>query len=247
MVLGISGVYGHQRQVAPVLAAAGRNRRECLSLCQHIGREDVRDLMRMDGDHGDRLLAGQRAEHLEHLGPRQAVTRGARWLNLDKVAIPGTVPERLVNDQFRLASLHRLDSEGAVLQHPKDPEDRFRALLENLYHPRGVGWASRLVRGEGFRQDPVADARGSTVAARLPDCHDWRNRTLIVGRPGKQATFRVATVYFQYRHMGQGSWTNVPLALLFQQALILQVAQEVLQPDAVIATQRERLGDLALS
>ena len=47
--------------------------------------------------------------------------------------------------------------------------------------------------------------------------------------------------------MGQGAGARQPLALLGQQALVLQVAQHVLQPDAVVALQREGLGDVALA
>src|SRR5262249_37641568 len=38
-----------------------------------------------------------------------------------------------------------------------------------------------------------------------------------------------------------------PFAILADQPLVLELAQDVLQPDAVIALERKRLGDLALA
>ena len=62
--------------VAPVLATGHGGRAGGFRLGEHAGGKDVRDVVGMDGDHRDRLLAGQRAEHRR--APCRAAGRSGR-------------------------------------------------------------------------------------------------------------------------------------------------------------------------
>ncbi len=195
---------------------------------EHLGREDMRDVVRVDGDHGDRLFAGQRAEYRKHLGARQAVAGGADRLDLDQVAAPGAVAKFLVDDEFGLAPLHRLDAERPIRQRAKDAEHRVVALLEYLHHPAGVGGAGRSVGGEGLGQNAVADARSlpAIAATRNADRHHrWRAVAVVIARMRQKHAVLVAAENVEHRDMGQGAGARQPLALLRQQALVLQIAQ----------------------
>ena len=110
------------------------------------GREDMRDVVRVDGDHRDRLLAGQRSQHGDDLAARQAVAAGARRLDLDEVAILGVAAEFRLDDQLGLPAFDRLDPERAVLERAEDAEHGVLALLEDLHDAAGIGRAGRSRR-----------------------------------------------------------------------------------------------------
>ena len=88
----------------------------------------MRDVVGVDGDHRDRLLAGQRAEHRQHLGARQAVAAGRHLLDLDEIAGLGVVQEFRLDDQFGLAPLDRLDAQRPVVATRSTPSTASRAL-----------------------------------------------------------------------------------------------------------------------
>jgi hypothetical protein len=66
-------------------------------------------------------------------------------------------------------------------------------------------------------------------------------------RPRQQTAIGVARVDLKHADGRQAAGMRQPLALARQHAFILQFAQNVLQPDAILALQRKRLGDLALA
>ena len=68
VVLGIGGIDGDQRQVAPILAPGQRGGPARIRLLEHVGGKDMRDAMGVDGDQADRVLAPERAEPLRRRG-----------------------------------------------------------------------------------------------------------------------------------------------------------------------------------
>ncbi|MNT93673.1 hypothetical protein D3C72_2352050 [compost metagenome] len=83
MVLGVGRVDGHERQGAPVFTL--RHVGRCCGFClvHYRLRENVRDAVRIDGDHGDRLFAGDRADDIQHLRTCQAKTVAAQDVGFD--------------------------------------------------------------------------------------------------------------------------------------------------------------------
>ena len=63
-----------------------------------------------------------------------------------------------------------------------------------------------------------------------------------LGRMRQQDAVAVAAKNVEHGDMGQGADAGQPLALLGQHALVLQVAQKVLQPDAVVARSANALA-----
>ena len=122
-----------------------RRRLGRLGLGQHLGRKDVRDVVRVDGDHRDRLLAGQRAEHRD--APCRAAGRsGRRDAGSTSTRSPCLAP---------FAELRCRRSAPAGGARParcgtcrpratrKTPSTASRALLEHLHDAAGIGRARR--------------------------------------------------------------------------------------------------------
>ena len=174
MVLGVGRIDGDQRQrrASPRGCAMVAGLAASASASTSVGK-DVRDVVRVDGDHRDRLLAGQRAEHLRCTSAaRQAVAAGLRRLDLDEIAVLGAVADVRVDDQLRLAPLDRLDAERAVVEHARNtPSTASAALLEHLHDAAGIGRAG-LGRRSGkifaSTRSPMPGA-GPLAAARRAD------------------------------------------------------------------------------
>ena len=248
MVLGVGRIDCEERQVAKILAA-GHDSGFCrLGFGKHVLREDVRDFVRVDGDHRNRLLRGQRSQHLDHPSARQAVPAGRRLLDLDQIALFRAVEIVSRDGHLRLATLDRFDSEGAVVGLPEHAEHGFRALLEYLHHAAGVGRAFSLVRGEGLCQHAVAYA-GRRAAAGWAQRNDRRLAKALVPftRPRQKPAVRVARIDLEHADMRQAARAREALAFPVEQALVLKLAQRILQPGAVVALQRKGLGYLALA
>src|SRR5690606_6392984 len=105
-------------------------------------------------------------ENGEHPGARQSQPRGVLWFHLDQIATLCSVLISLIDNQFRLPPLDRLDAEASILECSQDTENRPIPLLENLHDARGIGGTLFRFCGKSLGQNPVADAGGWAVARR---------------------------------------------------------------------------------
>ena len=122
----------------------------------------------MDGDHRDRLLAGQRADHRDHLAARQPVAAGPRAAR----PRPGRLLRRRCGSSGSTTSSGWRRSTGSIRKVPSlgarsTPSTASLALVEDLHHPRRVGGAGRLAGREHLGQHAVADARRRILVHRV--------------------------------------------------------------------------------
>ena len=88
VVLGVGRIDGDQRQLAPVLAPASAAGAAASASASAARRKDMRDAVRVDGDHAHGALALERAQPLVHPRRRQAETALAcGHLDRDQLAV----------------------------------------------------------------------------------------------------------------------------------------------------------------
>ena len=176
MVLGRLGVDGEEGEGAPVLtleilALAQADGRSGLRLGQHVGREDMADVVRMDGDEADGLLGGRIGDDLADLGLRQsqsvalAIALAAAHRDGDEVTVPRPLLRAGRDAQLAPAGL-LVDRQhaAALLARPKDAERRALVLRQHLDDAARVG---RVLAGDlvAMREHAVAAPRLRLVAS----------------------------------------------------------------------------------
>ena len=255
MVLGVGRIDGDQRQVAPVLAClpcvAGLTRLG-LGACTSAGKMCGMSV-RVDGDHRDRLFAGQRAQHGQHLGARQADS-AMRRAGSTSTRSPSLAPFRnsLSTTHFGLAALDRLDAERAVLQHAKDAENRRRVRFSKIFITRaGIG---RALAGSSVGNVLASTRSPMPARAVAPPDAAWKSigagpcRGLIgLGRTRQQHAVAVAAEDVEHGDMGQGADAGQPLALLGQAPSSCRSRSMSFSQMRSSPLERERLGDVALA
>ncbi len=197
MVLRIGRIDGDQRYLAPVLAMRHRRGLGRFRSLHHVLREDMRNAMRIDGDHRDRLFRGNRTDDRQNLGPRQAVTAGADDFRLDQIAVLGLADIGGLDHHFLAAPVGRQKTDFSVGDRLDHAERRILALVENLQHTRRIGRPGTILVRKNLCQDPVVDAGGRRLALRpvvgiLADQHG-RCRTRII-RPFRRTADQIAVL-----------------------------------------------------
>ncbi|MNI27144.1 hypothetical protein D3C73_808690 [compost metagenome] len=253
MVLGIGRIDGDEWHVPPVFALRHRGRLGFFRLIHHLLREDVRDAMRIDGDHRDRLFRRNGSDDREHTGARQAETTGTYGFALDQIAMLGIAQTIGLYHHFLAAPVCRQEADLAIGKFVHDAERGSATFVDHLDDACRIGGTGAILVREDLCENSVVEAggRGLTLAAvfrRLTDQHG-RCRTLVFRpfrRTADQLSILVAGGDVENRDGGQGAGTRQGFAALVDQTLVFQLAKQVLQLDARFSLQPESLGNLAL-
>ena len=112
----------------------------------------------MDGNHRDRFLALDRAQHRVHLGARKSHAAQPRGFRLDQIAILGVSGEISVDGKLLATPLDRHQPATTTGSGPEHTENQPVTAVEDLHDPRCVTCALAVLGREDPRQHPVADA-----------------------------------------------------------------------------------------
>ena len=231
--------------MTPVFALAHRLRRDGLhpfGRFDHFARKDVRDLLRMDRDHGDRFFGRDRAQHLTHARSGRAAAPAIDRLDLDQITVLRAVRLAIDHTEDIAPAISRLDTGEAVRTQAEHAQRRALAVRHDLHDPRG---RSGLVAAN-THENAVADARHQRLAPAIwQDAHAALSQ-LPLGRNANQIAVAVALDHIENGHGRKGARLVQTLAGLFQRALVLQLAKQVFERDAVLALEIERTSDVAL-
>ncbi len=117
VVLGVGRIDGDQRQLPPILAVRHRRRLGGFRLAQGIAAEHARNIVGVDSDQADGLLAGQRAERFSTTRPCGRPKRDGRDVSTrDQIAFLRTVGGAFRNGEFLAEHLlvDRLEPAAAI-------------------------------------------------------------------------------------------------------------------------------------
>src|SRR5690606_15943894 len=212
-------------------------------------RENMRDFMCVDGDHGDGLFRRQRAYHFEHFRLGQTVAAAAQRLHLDKIAILRAVGIIRVDDQFGLAALHGLNAQRAIAQLAHNTEDRTPALFEHLHDATDIGRAAVAIIRVNAGQNTITYARGDARTFLYADGDEGGRAfclVFLIGGTRDQSTLGIARKDVKHHDVRQMAGADVFLATGADRPFRFEFGKNVLQPDAMFALDVEGFRQLTL-
>ena len=250
----VLAVDGDQRHLAQVEAVAHRRRLGAFGLVERGLGELDRDVVGGDGDQAHGARVAHRPDALEYLRP--ARQRAARRLDPDDVARLGSVlvgrPNLEALPQLAVGrghQAHAVTARGFFVE----AEDLLRAAAQPADDARFVVAAAALEIG----QHAIADGGGGaaapgTMRGGLRRDLDARRRAVlllvVLARHGDQVAVAVDPHDLQHGHIGECRGIAEGLGAVGRDlARIAQVAQQLLQFDALVALEAPGAGDLALA
>ena len=189
VILGVGGIDGDEGQIAPVFAQVHGRLAGAFGLCEGVRAEFVGDVVGVDGDEADRLLALHRAQLLAHLGLGQAEALVALQVDGDEIAIDSVAFKALGNVEFAgLALFGDGDQPPAAIGQGAEYAQHLRPRLgDELDDPAHIGGRPALwiahglhaqkrpiiqagdgLAGAGLAGDPHENARGGAIFGHVP-------------------------------------------------------------------------------
>jgi hypothetical protein len=245
-ILAVDGDQGHLAQVE---AMAHRRRLGAFGLVERGLGELDRDVVGGDGDQAHGARVAHRSDALEHLGP--ARQRAACRLDPDDVARHRAVfvgrPDLEALPELAVGRTHQAHAVAAVGL-LVEAEDLLGAAAQPPDDARFVGVAAAFEIG----QHAVADGGGGAAARRLrSDLDAGRQAVLLLvvpARHGDQVAVAIDPYDLQHGHVGERGGIAEGLgAIGGDLARVAQVAQQLLEFDALVALEAPGAGDLALA
>ena len=264
VVLCVGRVDGDQRQVAKILAAGHCRGARGLGRGQRLRLEDGGNLMRVDGDQTDRLLAGVGADALRHLGRRQAEARALQDVDRDEIAVLRLALVALAYEQRApvggfLVDGEHLATRAGLRTRAKNAEHLGFPAREQLDDAAGVGRriVTQILAGGvadrlGAHQRAIAEAgvrRAGALLARHVEDDGGRAavRLVPVDRLGEQVAVAVAGEDLGDDGGGQGAGLGQAFSPSLDDAFFLHLLQDSFEADLVGTLELEGAGDLALA
>ena len=247
-VAGILAVDGDQRQLAQIEPVAQRRGPGVFRFPGGGLGELDRDVVGGDRDQADGARVAHRPDPLDHLGAARQSRAG--FLDPDDVAGLGAVavgrPHLELAAQLAVGRGHQADAAGRLLV---EAEDLLRPAAEVADDAGLVGvLAAALQRG----QHPVADGGGGRATRAVRIDLDARRGAVfffvVAARHGQQVAVLVDAHDLQYGDVGQCFGILECLGAVGGDiAAVAEVAQELLELDALVAFQSVGARDLALA
>jgi hypothetical protein len=238
VVLRVGRIDRHELEAAPVFAP-GKLRGLCgIGFSQHVLRKDVRNVVGVNGDKADRLLARQRTEALAHAGCRYAETALFENVDRNEIAVLGAafLAGRDVERLSEPLLVHRLDAAAAALFGVEDAELALSLARQQFDDAPEIDRIPVRVLFDA-EQSAIADARGDLgfLAAARDHDEDFRRRAVFLFVPFGGRREQVA-VLVPAGDIGQHDRRQLPglvdvAAFAADGALVLHLLQHGLQGD----------------